>query len=250
MNWFEHSFGERYLRLYAHRDREEARRAVEVLFPGHALAGRRVLDLACGPGRYLRVLYERGARAVGMDLSPVLLAEALRVFRSLDASPTLVRGDMRTIPFADRSFELTLSMFTSFGYFEDLAAHAALAREMARVTSAVIVLDVPNPTVLARTLVPASEREVDGARVVERRWIEDEPRRVVKSMEVFVPDHVDAVERYEERVMLFDLDVVESLFAEAGFGVDDVMGDYDGQGFDPERSPRTLVRMTRRGLVS
>lgn len=249
MNWFEHSFGERYLRLYAHRDREEARRAIDVLFPGHALAGRRVLDLACGPGRYLRVLYERGARAVGMDLSPVLLGEALRVFRSLDASPGLVRGDMRNIPFEDRAFELTLSMFTSFGYFEDHAAHAALAREMARVTSAVIVLDVPNPRVLERSLVARSEREVDGARVEERRWLESDPRRVVKSMDVYVPDRDEPVERYEERVMLFELGEIEALFGAAGFAADDVMGSYDGQGFDPERSPRTIVRMTRRGLV-
>lgn len=250
MSWFEESFGERYLRLYAHRDREEAKRAIDVLFPAHTLAGRRVLDLACGPGRYLRVLYERGARAVGMDLSAVLLGEALRVFRSLDAAPPLIRGDMRRIPFGDRSFELTLSMFTSFGYFEDMDAHAALAREMARVTSAVIVLDVPNPAVLRRTLVPASERILDDARVVERRRFEESPRRVVKTMEVFVDGAAAPAETYEERVMLFTVDEIESLFAAAGFAVDDVLGDYEGHPFDAETSTRTLVRMTRRGLGS
>ena len=250
MNWFERSFGERYLRLYAHRDREEARRAIDVLFPAHTLAGRRVLDLACGPGRYLRVLYERGARAVGMDLSPVLLGEALRVFRSLDASPPLVRGDMRRIPFADRGFELTLSMFTSFGYFADHAAPAALAREMARVTSAVIVLDVPNPPAVAAGLVPRSERTLEDARVVERRHLETSPLRVVKTMEVFVPGRDDAVERYEERVMLFTLEEIDAFFGAAGFAIDDVTGDYDGRPFDPDTSSRTIVRMTRRGLGS
>ena len=55
--WFEESFGERYLRLYAHRDSLEASTAVETLFPGHALAGRTALDLACGAGRYLRLLH-------------------------------------------------------------------------------------------------------------------------------------------------------------------------------------------------
>lgn len=250
MSWFERSFGERYLRLYAHRDREEAQRAIEVLFPAHTLAGRRVLDLACGPGRYLRVLYERGARAVGMDLSAVLLSEALRVFRSLDASPPLVRGDMRHIPFADRSFELTLSMFTSFGYFDDMNAHAALAWEMARVTSAVIVLDVPNPAVVAETLVPESERVLDDARVVERRWLEDAPRRVVKTMDVFVDGASEPVEHYQERVMLFTVAEIEELFGAGGFAVDDVTGSYDGTPFDPATSGRTIVRMTRRGVGS
>lgn len=250
MTWFERSFGERYLRLYAHRDREEAQRAMGTLFPGHTLAGRRVLDLACGPGRYLRVLYERGARAVGMDLSPVLLGEARRVFDSLDSSPRLVRGDMRSIPFADRSFELTLSMFTSFGYFDSLDDHARLAKEIARVTSAVIVLDVPNPTVLRRTLVPRSERVLEDVRVVESRFLEEGPMRVVKTMEVFVDGTDDPVERYEERVMLFTTDELETMFVAAGFSVDDVMGDYDGTAFDAESSPRTLLRMTRRGLAS
>lgn len=250
MSWFERSFGERYLRLYAHRDREEAVRALETLFPGHTLAGRRVLDLACGPGRYLRVLYERGARAVGMDLSPVLLGEARRVFESLDASPRLVRGDMRRIPFADRSFELTLSMFTSFGYFDTLEDHAALAKEIARVTSAVIVLDVPNPSVLGRTLVPESERVLEDVRVVERRSLEKDPMRVVKTMEVFAADAEDPVERYEERVMLFTPEQLETFFVAAGFSLDDVMGDYDGAAFNPETSPRTVLRMTRRGLAS
>ena len=250
VNWFEESFGERYLRLYAHRDREEARRAIDTLFPAHTLAGRRVLDLACGPGRYLRVLYERGARAVGIDLSPVLLAEAARVFEALDSVPRLVRGDMRRLPFADRCFESTLSMFTSFGYFESFDAHAELAREMARVTSAVIVLDVPNPVVLRRDLVPRSERRADDMRVVERRRVDDDPPRVVKTIELSAPDGDEVVERYEERVMLFGVDELTSMFSEAGFALEDLTGDYDGAPFDLESSGRSILRLRRSGRSS
>ena len=250
MNWFERSFGERYLRLYAHRDREEARRAIDTLFPPHTLAGRRVLDLACGPGRYLRVLYERGARAVGIDLSPVLLAEALRVFEALDSEPRLVRGDMRRLPFGDRTFESTLSMFTSFGYFDSVEAHAALAREMARVTSAIIVLDVPNPVVLRRELVPRSERRADDLRVIEQRWIEEDPVRVVKSMELRPPDGDEVVERYEEKVMLFGVDELTAMFADAGFALEDLTGNYDGAPFDVESSARSILRLRREGSPS
>ncbi len=38
--------------------------------------GLRVLDLACGPGRIARELARRGARAVGVDISDVLLDRA------------------------------------------------------------------------------------------------------------------------------------------------------------------------------
>lgn len=245
MSWFESAFGQRYLHLYAHRDREEAERALGVLFPGHALAGRSVLDLACGPGRYLRVLYERGAMAVGIDLSAVLLAEARRVFEAMPARPPLVRADMRTLPFGAGTFDLTLSMFTSFGYFESMDAHAALAQEMARVTRTLIVIDVPNPDVLARSLQPSSERVLDGTRVREERWIETDagatrPRRVVKTIEI------GDDERYEERVMLFTCAELAALFAPAGFVLERVAGNYQGDDFDADHSPRIVARLRRR----
>ena len=248
MSWFESAFGQRYLRLYAHRDREEAERALSMLFPGHALAGRRVLDLACGPGRYLRVLYERGARAVGIDLSADLLAEARRIFEAVPANPPLVRGDMRWLPFRDETFDLTLSMFTSFGYFETREQHADLAREIGRVTRTLVVVDVPNPVVLARDLVPESERRVDGVVVRERRHLEEDPRRVVKTIEVIDADR-GVTERYEERVMLFSPGELADLFAAAGFDLERVAGGYEGEEFRPEQSGRIVARLRRPGAL-
>lgn len=244
--WFEESFGERYLRLYAHRDRGEAVAALDTLFPGHALAGRSALDLACGAGRYLRVLHERGARAVGVDLSAVLLAEARRQFATVSERAPLVRADMRRLPFRSKCFDVTLSMFTSFGYFESVDEHRALAAEMARVTGAVIVLDLPDHRWLARELVPRSERRLEDRRVLERRELLEAPRRVVKSIEITGPGTDRVEERYEERVLLFDREEVEEMFSGAGFAVVDALGDYDGRDWQPGRTPRMLLRLQRR----
>jgi SAM-dependent methyltransferase len=240
--WFEESFGERYLRLYAHRDQVEAETAIETLFPGHSLAGRKVLDLACGAGRYLRVLHERGADVVGLDLSAVLLAEA----RRLGIAAPMVRGDMRHLPFRRGQFDLTVSMFTSFGYFNSLEAHAALAVEIARVTRAIIVLDLPDRDSLCEGLVPRSERRLEDRTVVERREVLDEPRRVVKTIEISEPGSDGLAERYEERVQLFSRDEIAALFEPAGFAIVDVMGDYDGSPWESGRSKRMMVRMQRR----
>jgi 2-polyprenyl-3-methyl-5-hydroxy-6-metoxy-1,4-benzoquinol methylase len=38
-----------------------------------SVAGRRVLDAACGPGLYLRELLERGAEVTAFDASPVMV---------------------------------------------------------------------------------------------------------------------------------------------------------------------------------
>jgi SAM-dependent methyltransferase len=244
VNWFESAFGRRYLDLYAHRDGEEARRALTVLFPGHSLAGRRVLDLACGTGRYLRVLYERGARAVGIDLSEVLLEEARRVFASVPARPPLVRADMRRLPFAEATFDLTLSMFTSFGYFEGMEEHAALAVEIGRVTRTLVVVDVLNPTVLENMLRPRSHRMLDGVVVEEDRWLEENPRRVVKRI------RIGESEEYDERVQLFTPDELAALFEPAGFSLERVAGDYEGNDFAPASSPRIVARLRRRENVA
>lgn len=240
--WFEESFGERYLRLYAHRDQVEAVEAVDTLFPGHSLAGRTVLDLACGAGRYLKVLHERGAHVLGVDLSPVLLREA----RETGITAPLVRADMRRLPFRAGQFDLTMSMFTSFGYFESVGAHAALAAEIARVTRALIVLDLPDRESLRENLVAESERRLEDRRVVERRQVLDDPCRVVKSIEISEPGQAAVAERYEERVHLFDRGEIGAFFEPTGFEVVDVLGDYRGAAWEPGRSPRMLVRLQRR----
>jgi len=244
--WFEESFGERYLRLYAHRDSEEAGRALDTLFPRHTLAGRTALDLACGAGRYLRLLHERGAHATGVDLSAVLLQEARLRFLSQGVAAPLVRADMRQLPFGHASFDVTLSMFTSFGYFQTKAEHAQLALEMARVTSAIIVLDLPDHLSLAASLVPRSERRLEDRRVLEERHMEADPRRVVKRIAICAPGTDEVVERYEERVMLFEREEIAEMFEAAGFSIVDTLGDYSGAEWVAGQSPRMILRLQRR----
>lgn len=240
--WFRSSFGARYRQLYAHRSEAEAERAMNALFGGEQLIGRSVLDLGCGAGRHLRVLARRGARAFGIDLSPTLLAEA-RHFGGL----SLMRGDMRRIPLHDRSVDVVLSMFTSFGYFDSSAEHAQLALEMCRVARAEIVIDLPDPDSLRLSLVRRSERQLDDARVFEERWLEEMPMRVCKSTRVVPARAGQPEESYVERVMLFARAELERFFAAGGFGLRDAYGDYDGSPHVAGSSARQLYRFVREG---
>lgn len=234
--WYESSFGERYLQLYRHRSHEEADRALEALLVAHPPGAGPVLDLACGAGRHLAALERRGVGAVGLDLSAVLLREA----RGRARSP-LVRADMRQLPFGPDVFSLLLCMFTSFGYFGEPAAHAPVVAGMDRVCSGPVVLDLPNPPVLRRALVARSEREVDGLRVVERRWLEDAPARVCKDIELLDPSGGQVLERYEERVTLFGPGELDDLFRGCDRRPVARYGDYDGRSFDEATSPRHIA---------
>jgi SAM-dependent methyltransferase len=66
------------------------------------LAGRRILDLGCGKGRFARALGERGARVIGLDLSAAMLDEATGIDR--------VRASARRLPFGAASFDGALAV--------------------------------------------------------------------------------------------------------------------------------------------
>ena len=78
------------------------------------VTGRRVLDLACGSGRYGLLLGQRGAAfVVGSDLSGAMLARAPLDLR--------VRADMMRLPFAPGSFDVIVSGL-AVGHADDLDA--------------------------------------------------------------------------------------------------------------------------------
>jgi SAM-dependent methyltransferase len=90
---------------------------------GLAGTGRRVLELGCGIGRFLAP-----TGAIGLDISPAMLAEARR---RLPAA-VLVQGSGREIPFADASLDAILAV-DSFPYIVQAGLAAALLAEAARV---------------------------------------------------------------------------------------------------------------------
>jgi SAM-dependent methyltransferase len=55
--------------------------------------GRRLLDVACGPGRVARELARRGARVTGLDISAALLAKARAYEEREPLGVTYVQGD-------------------------------------------------------------------------------------------------------------------------------------------------------------
>jgi len=161
--WFEQWFGEEYLRLYPHRDDDDAAAAVALIDRLYPLSRLRALDLACGPGRHAAQLAARGARVTGLDLSLPLLSLARARTRG---AVSLVRADMRHLPFCAGAFDVVVNLFTSFGYFADDAQHAAViagSRALLR-RGGVFVLDYP---------VPAGQDRLAYRIVVDGLWMTD-----------------------------------------------------------------------------
>lgn len=248
--WFVRAFERIYLHVYPHRDDVEAEaNAPHVVRLLGLRPGQRVLDVACGAGRYARALARRGLLVTGVDLSEDLLEEARERSPGLPGAPSYVRGDIRHLPFFGQ-FDAAVSLFTSFGYFEDRASDMSVLEGIHRslVPNGRFLLDFLNAHAVREGLEPLTEVETGRFRVrMERRIDEDAPggARVQKHVRAFWRDTGLEAARFEEDVRLYTPEEIDALLTDAGFRLEEApLGNYDGTPFEPS-SPR-LIRIARR----
>jgi SAM-dependent methyltransferase len=71
----------------------------------------RLLDVACGTGVVAVTASRAGARATGLDLSPILLERARHNASLARLEIDFIEGDVEALPFPDASFNAVLSQF-------------------------------------------------------------------------------------------------------------------------------------------
>jgi SAM-dependent methyltransferase len=218
--WFEEWFGEEYLHLYPHRNDADAERVVSLLarvLPWRR--GWRVLDVACGAGRHLVAFEHAGAVPTGCDLSAPLLRRA----RQATGRP-LVRADMRALPFRAASMDLTVNLFTSFGYFAADEEHTdAVGQMLATVRpGGWFVIDFLNAEQVRGDLVPNEAGTFGKTRAEIRRVISADGRFVHKTITL-----ADG-RSFEERVRLLAAADLEAMITAHGARVVGRFGDYAG----------------------
>ncbi len=236
--WYETAFGAHYLKVYAHRSRDEAEREVDFIVRALGLQGdERIIDICCGAGRHALALGERGYPVTGIDLSAELLADAQTGRRS-DVDVQFVNADMRRLPFADEVFDVALNLFTSFGYFDDADNERALA-EMARVVrrGGRLLMDFLNRDVVERGLVPESERESEGVRVREKRSFNAETGHVIKHVTLSGPE---GDLEYTERVRAYSSEELQDRMRRCGLHIQRLYGGLDGSDFS-ETAQRLVI---------
>jgi len=248
--WFVEAFRSEYLDLYPHRDREDAARAVAFLkglssdksLSAQFDSGAFVLDCACGAGRHLEVLREAGFHAVGIDLSADLLRRALENGAGAAQTPMPVaRADMRRLPFPNTAFATVLSLFTSFGYFEDHDDDRRVIFEIARVLrpGGLFLLDFLNAAAVRANLVPRSERSLpDGGRLIEERHIDSRSNHVIKRARREWP--AGRRREWTESVHLYEAAEIEAMMRAAALTPLRRYGDFDHSLHAPS-SPRLIV---------
>ncbi|WP_076830425.1 class I SAM-dependent methyltransferase [Frankia sp. CcI49] len=132
----------------------------------------RVLDLGCGEGRVGRELLKAGMEVVGLDMSPMLVREAV------DAAPDFhgVLGRGAELPFKSDSFDLVVASMS----LHDMVDAATAVEEAARVLvpGGALCLSIVHP-LSSWQAVLAGSKDTSGASYFDERdfdefvWIRD-----------------------------------------------------------------------------
>jgi ubiquinone/menaquinone biosynthesis C-methylase UbiE len=120
-------------------DRREKEAVLDALAP---VEDKRILEVACGTGRFTVMLADRGANIVGMDISEAMLEQGRRKARAAGVAETLsfMQADAGRLPFPDDHFDAVLAM----RFFHLAPDPDGFIREMRRVSKSQVFFDTFN----------------------------------------------------------------------------------------------------------
>ena len=103
---------------------------------------KKILEIACGTGRFTAMLAERGADVIGLDISAAMLKQGRQKAQEVGVDDTLelMRGDAARLPFPDDHFDVVFAM----RFFHLADTPAEYLAEMRRVSREQIFFDTFN----------------------------------------------------------------------------------------------------------
>jgi len=139
----------------------------------------KVLDVCCGVGRHSLELARRGHCVTGVDRTAAYLSEARKRAEAESLPAEFVQQEMKAFCRLD-AFDAAISMFTSFGYYEEpadnqqvLANICASLRESGK-----LLVDLHGRENLARVFRPRDWHRVGDYMVIEERVLADDWSRI------------------------------------------------------------------------
>ena len=220
-----------------------------------------VLELGCGTGRVSIPLAKIGIDLVGIDRSAPMLERAQqrmergragRIPNPQSRIPTLVRGDIRALPFRARSFAAVLA---PYGILQSLIRPRDLTSTLASVARVLepggtfgidLVPDVPKWREYRNRVQLRGESKGAQLTLVES-VTQDRKRRLTTFEQRYVERRGDSTREHRFDLTFRTLSVPQMVerLERAGFAVDTVLGDYRGRPWD-ERADVWII-LAKRG---
>lgn len=230
-DWFDSPY---YHILYKNRDYTEAE-----LFLNNVISflnmpsGSPVIDLACGKGRHSVFLNKAGFEVVGVDLSANSIQYA-KQFENQNLHFDV--ADLRTFK-TNIQFDYGFNLFTSFAYFKSDQENQQVLNSFNACLKpdGVLLLDFFNAEKIKKMQSYSETKTIDGITFHLHKIIDD--KKVTKRIEF---NAEDKEYYYQEEVQLLNLPDFETLFAQTGFSILNVFGNYNLEPYQAETSDRLI----------
>jgi SAM-dependent methyltransferase len=211
-----------------------------------APSGLAALDLGCGPGRCAVPLALRGYQVTGVDRTKYFLDKAKARARSAAVPLELVLADMRDFV-RPESFDLAVSLFTSFGYFDDKSDDLKVLKniQVSLKAGGVVLIDIVGKEVLARIFTTTtSDRLPNGSVLVQRHEVFDDWTRVQNN---WLMIRKGRAKNYSFHHTVYSGEELRALLAAAGFIDTRLYGSLTGETYGPAAT--RLVAVARKPLA-
>ncbi|MHA2151508.1 MAG: class I SAM-dependent methyltransferase [Candidatus Thorarchaeota archaeon] len=199
-----------------------------------------ILDLCCGIGRHSLEFARRGHKVVGVDRTQRYLDRAVTQSKGENLDIEFVKDDMRTF-YRKNSFDLVLSIFTSFSYFEDHEEQMLVLRNIYSSLRAGgrFILESMGKEILARIFLKQSWSEwPHGFMMEERQAIENWSK--MHNKWVFV-ERNGTVHRWDVVHWIYSGVEIKEMLEKVGFSNVLVFGGLDGSPYDNEATRLVVV---------
>ncbi len=202
-----------------------------------------ILELGCGTGRVAIPVAKRGSVVIGIDRSESMLARGrLRVRRArVQSRVKLVRGDIRQLPFPDKSFPLVMAPYGILQSLLDERVLAATLKDVNRVLKRgglfgmELVADLPAWEEYSKRTSLRGQRGPNGKPIVLIESVKQDRRHHITRFEQeFVEGRGKAATRRKFSLAFRTVSVPEMVkrLEKAGLEVAALLGDYQGGPWD------------------
>jgi ubiquinone/menaquinone biosynthesis C-methylase UbiE len=202
-----------------------------------------VLELGCGTGRIAMPVAKAGATVVGIDRSAPMLDRARKRVKRARVGPRvqLVRGDIRHLPFPDRTFPLVMA---PYGILQSLLAERDLTRTLEAVARVLtrkgtfgleLVADLPAWSEYSKRVSLRGKRGPSGKPITLVESVrQDRRRKITRFEQEFIEGRGPAATRRTFSLAFRTLTVPQMVarLEKAGLEVSSLLGDYQGGPWD------------------
>jgi len=235
-DWFSKWFDSKYYHiLYKNRDEKEAEIFLKNLSTLEFFKkNSKIIDIACGKGRHSLFLSELGYDVTGVDLSKNSIKHAQQFEKE---NLKFDVADMRET-YKKNSFDISLNLFTSFGYFnnkeDDCLAIKAMSENLKN--DGILIIDFLNSKKVISNLIKTEIKEINGVQFNISRKVEN--GFIIKNIEV---NHNEDSFSFQEKVKALTKENFSELLTFAGLQIIDTFGNYKLDEFNHQTSDRLII---------